>query len=112
MRFAVADDCPLVLIEWEDSRQPSGQWVYLSAIAEDHSPVLCATVGWLIKDTAEVKVVCQSMADIDKDDDMQAGGVMVIPARCVLSIARLEEVTSSETGAVSEPKPQPISELA
>lgn len=88
------EDCPLVLIRWEDSRQPTSSWVRLSDLGSDHTPVLCASVGWLIRDTSEVKVLCQSMGDIDCDDDMQASGVMVIPARCVLSVERLEEVIS------------------
>jgi hypothetical protein len=35
-------------------------------------------VEWLLTDSAEAKVNCQSMADIDTED-MQAGGVSVIP---------------------------------
>lgn len=77
------------MITWEDSRQPNGSWQWLSHVG-DLLPVKCVTVGWLIKDAADAKVVCQSMADIDCDD-MQTGGVMVIPARCVLSIDRLTE---------------------
>ena len=88
------EDCPLVLIRWEDSRQPTSSWIRLSDMDIDQKPVQCVSVGWLIRDTPEVKVICQSMGDIDCDDDMQASGVMVIPARCVLSVERLEEVTS------------------
>ncbi|MEN9709465.1 MAG: hypothetical protein RIQ68_1873, partial [Pseudomonadota bacterium] len=39
---------------------------------------------------------CQSMADIDADE-MQTSGVMVIPARCVVSIERLEEVGAASS---------------
>lgn len=86
--------CPLVLIRWEDSRQPTSSWVRLSDLPDTQTPVQCASVGWLIKDTVEVKVICQNMGDIDSEADMQASGIMVIPARCVLSVERLEEVTS------------------
>lgn len=85
-----AENCPLVLIEWEDSRQPHGAWQWLSKLGNP-KPVKCATVGWLLKDGPEAKVICQSMGDIEDEDDMQAGGVMTIPARCVLSIVRLTE---------------------
>jgi hypothetical protein len=73
-------------------------------------PVKCTTVGWLLTDGDNAKVICQSMADIDSAD-MQAGGVMVIPACCVVSIERLEEVeaiTSScrrDPGPATAPKP-------
>lgn len=77
------------MITWEDSRQPSGSWVFLHDIPAP-KPVKCVTVGWLLTDGEEAKVICQSMADIESDD-MQAGGVMVIPARCVMSMERLVE---------------------
>lgn len=85
--------CPLVMITWEDSRQPLAKWSYISDLP-DIRPVKCTTVGWLLKDGDQSKVVAQSMGDIDSEDDMQAGGVMVIPARCVLSIDRLKEAGS------------------
>lgn len=88
---APAETCPLVLITWEDSRQPRGAWVYISDL-EQPRPVRCVTVGWLLKNEPDAKVVAQSMGDVENDDDMQAGGVMVIPARCILSIDLLEEV--------------------
>jgi hypothetical protein len=47
------DDCPLVIIRWQDSRQPSGHWRYLSALP-DAKPVEVATVGWLLQDDTGV----------------------------------------------------------
>ena len=83
-------NCPLVIIRWLDSRQPCGQWRYLSALP-DARPVEVATVGWLVKDTADVKVVCQNVGDLDHPEKAQASGIMTIPARCVLSMERLTE---------------------
>jgi hypothetical protein len=88
------DNCPLVLVRWLDSRQPSSAWRFLSDLG-DPKVVECATVGWLLKDTDEVKVVCQSVGDLGDPDHAQTSGVMTIPARCVVAIERLEEVTSS-----------------
>ncbi|MFN0218396.1 MAG: hypothetical protein ACKVP4_06235 [Hyphomicrobium sp.] len=85
--------CPLVIIRWHDSRQPCGQWRYLSALPES-KPVEVATVGWLVKDTAEVKVVCQNIGDLGHPERAQASGIMTIPTRCVLSIERLTEVAT------------------
>ncbi len=84
-------DCPLVIIRWLDSRQPSGQWRYISALPEVRA-VEVATVGWLLRDTADVKVVCQNVGDLEDPDKAQASGIMTIPTRCVLSIERLTEV--------------------
>ena len=83
-------DCPLVLIRWQDSRQPSGQWRYLASLPKT-TPVEVATVGWLLRDDDDVKVVCQNVGDIHHPDSAQASGIMTIPARCVLSIERLTE---------------------
>ena len=86
-------NCPLVIIRWLDSRQPCGQWRYLSSLP-DAKPVEVATVGWLVKDTVDVKVVCQNIGDLGHPDKAQASGIMTIPTRCVLSVERLtEEVT-------------------
>jgi hypothetical protein len=92
--------CPLVIIRWQDSRQPCSQWRHLSALPEA-SPVEVATVGWLLKSTAEVKVVCQNVGDIGHPEKAQASGIMTIPTRCVLSIERLTE----EDGPISSVDP-------
>ncbi len=83
-------DCPLVIIRWLDSRQPCGQWRFLSALPETRA-VEVATVGWLLKDTADIKVVCQNVGDLDHPEKAQASGIMTIPTRCVLSVERLTE---------------------
>ena len=83
-------DCPLVIIRWLDSRQPCGQWRYLSALPETR-PVEVATVGWLVRETADVKVICQSIGDLQHPEKAQASGIMTIPTRCVLSVERLTE---------------------
>ena len=83
-------NCPLVIIRWLDSRQPCGQWRYLSSLPEA-KPVEVATVGWLVKDTADVKVVCQNIGDLGHPEKAQASGIMTIPTRCVLSVERLTE---------------------
>jgi hypothetical protein len=93
-------DCPLVIIRWLDSRQPCGQWRYLSALP-DAKPVEVATVGWLVRDTPDVKVVCQNIGDLEDPEKAQASGIMAIPARCVLSIERLTEEESLTSSAGS-----------
>ena len=82
--------CRLVIIRWQDSRQPCGQWRYLSSLP-DQKPVEVASVGWLVKDTADVKVLCQNVGDLDNPENAQASGIMTIPTRCILSIENLTE---------------------
>ena len=94
-------DCPLVIIRWQDSAQPLPSWQYLSALPRTQ-PIECATVGWLLKDDDDIKVICQSVGDLDNPKNAQASGIMTIPARCVLSIEKLteEEVLTSSAGSV------------
>lgn len=80
----------LVLIEWVDSRQPDGAWRHLAG-DHDWAPVKCASVGWLIEDTDEVKVLAPNTADIDDASNMQFSGAIVIPAKCVVMMRRLED---------------------
>jgi hypothetical protein len=58
-------------------------------------PIECATVGWLLRDDDEAKVVCQSIGDLGSIANAQASGIMTIPSRCVLSIETLSEATAT-----------------
>src|SRR3990170_879833 len=95
------EDCPLVIIRWQDSAQPLPSWQYLSALPRTR-PIECATVGWLLKDDDDIKVVCQSVGGLDNPKNAQASGIMTIPARCILSIEKLteEEVLTSSADLV------------
>ncbi len=82
--------CPLVMVEWEDSAQPISAWVHL----EDYEPagiVRCVSVGWLIKDDDEMKVVAPNMGSIDRPANLQVSGVIQIPTRCVTKLTKLKE---------------------
>jgi hypothetical protein len=94
-------ECPLVIIRWLDSRQPCGQWRYLSSLP-DARPVEVATVGWLVKHTPDAMVVCQNVGDLGNPERAQASGIMAIPTRCVLSVEKLteEEGLSVSAGSV------------
>jgi hypothetical protein len=84
------DNCPLVIIRWQDSAQPLPAWRHLSQLPTTRA-IECATVGWLLKDGDDVKVLCQSVGDLDTPHNAQASGIMTIPTRCVISIERLTE---------------------
>jgi hypothetical protein len=98
--MAMRDNCPLVIIRWQDSAQPIPAWRHLSQLPRTRA-IECATVGWLLKDTDDVKVLCQSVGDLDDPHNAQASGIMTIPARCVISIERLTEVDGPTSSAGS-----------
>jgi hypothetical protein len=93
--------CPLVIIRWQDSAQPIPAWKHLSQLPATRA-IECATVGWLLKDDDDVKVLCQSVGDLDSPQNAQASGIMTIPTRCVISIERLtEDGLISSAGSVA-----------
>src|SRR4051812_40876859 len=99
--------CPLMLIEWEDSRQPASGWSYLSNLGEP-SIVRCVSVGWLVHNGTKVKMLAPNLGDLD-DDNVQASGVIRIPARSVIRMTALEEPSitdSSSLGLSSRPVPK------
>ncbi len=84
--------CRLVIVTWVDSRQAEGAWRWLSEYARQ-TPVTVQTVGWLIQDDDDAKVLVQSLgAD---GDDVQYAGRKVIAAAAVLRIEPLAEVDES-----------------
>jgi hypothetical protein len=82
--------CPLVMIEWEDSAQPIPAWQLLSDF-EGGETLRCASVGWLIRDDAEMKAVAPNMGAVNHENSVQVSGVIRIPTRCVLKVTRLSE---------------------
>lgn len=80
---------PLVLIEWEDSSQPTSAWQFRHDVRP--AVVLIHSVGWLIKDGRRVKALAPNVGGIDRKTAAQVSGVISIPTRCVISI---KEITS------------------
>ena len=73
---------PLLLIEWKDSHHRPG-WTTDKAEA---SPLVCRSVGWLVSETKEAKVLSPN---VTSEDEMQRCGDMTIPQRCIRRIKRL-----------------------
>jgi hypothetical protein len=89
--------CPLVLVEWEDSRQPIGAWNRIGGF-EAADACKCVSVGWLIHDGKEKKVLAPNVADIEDEHNVQMSGMICIPARCITRIQMVREyqgITSS-----------------
>ena len=84
------NDCPLVMVEWEDSAQPIPSWSYLASF-DPPGTIRCASVGWLIRDDGQMMALAPNMGAIDDENSVQVSGVIQIPTRCVLKLTRLRE---------------------
>ena len=91
------NDCPLVLIEWEDSRQPMSSWNRLSEFSPEEV-CQCVSIGFLIHDTLKLKVLAPNMADIGSEENLQVSGMMHIPTSAITRMVCLEETTSFSSG--------------
>lgn len=98
------EQCPLVMIEWEDSLQPSSAWSYLSDF-EPMPTMRIASVGWLIHDGDESKVVAPNIGGLGDAENAQITGASHIPTRCVVSVQKINEpkITSSCLALSSRP---------
>jgi hypothetical protein len=74
----------LYVVEWVDSQQPEHGWRFLDA-DDSYSPILVRSVGSVIRQSnPEVVVLCPSLSVLDEDGDIQAMGVLRIPARAII----------------------------
>jgi hypothetical protein len=89
----------LVLIEWVDSYGCSPQWRELS----DCTPELlvCRSVGWLLHDGEDVKVVVPHVIESPESSRIadQGSGDMTIPTSAIRSISDVQ------VGRSGKPKP-------
>ncbi len=84
---------PLVSIEWLDSGQPIPGWQWLEGM-ERRRPHKCVSVGFLVQDDEETKVLAPNLGSSCGGDEWdQASGLITIPTTAVTRIAQL---TSSE----------------
>jgi len=95
-----------VLVEWLDSRQPTNAWARVGGLQRECCR--CYSVGFVVQDKDGVIVLAPNVADVDKDEEAQATGVLVIPRAAVLKVTTLV-TTSSDAPAVSKRKRRPIS---
>ena len=80
----------LVLVEWLDSCQPIPGWTHLTDLPEENV-TRCVSVGWLISDGDQVKMLAPNMGDTDSETNMQASGIIRIPEACITRIVKLKE---------------------
>ncbi len=79
----------LVQIEWEDSVQPVSGWSFLDD-APELEVIKCVSVGWLVSESSEVKMLAPNIGGIDGDAP-QGSGFIRIPASAVLRQTNLVE---------------------
>jgi hypothetical protein len=78
----------LVLIEWLDSYGCSSQWRDLNIV--DVKPMVCRSVGWLLHDGKDCKVIVPHVSDQNIDHELGQGcGDMTIPTKAILSVINL-----------------------
>ena len=75
----------LVLVEWLDSFGCSSEWQELGTF--DPRPVSCRSVGWLLHDGEECKVIVPHVtSETEKQVKPQGCGDMTIPTKSITSI--------------------------
>ncbi len=83
--------CPLVLVEWLDARHPESGWVRLSDLITSDGPVKCVSVGWLLYDGTDKKMLAPNIADVEDEQNIHASGIVHIPSACITRVVRIEE---------------------
>ena len=79
----------LVLIEWLDSHSGRG-WQTAEMLRQAAEPLYCQSVGWLLSDTKDCKVLVPHIGgERDGDMMMQGCGDLVIPARAIVKMTPL-----------------------
>jgi len=82
------------MVEWEDSAQPLPSSPYLASF-EAPGIIVCASVGWLIRDDDQMKALAPNMGALNDENSVQVSGVIQIPTRCIRRITPLNEPTLS-----------------
>jgi hypothetical protein len=86
----------LVIIEWEDSRQPTSSWQLLEEV-EQFSACCCISVGYLLSENNGVKMLAANLADIEDTEGIQASGIITIPECCIKRVTNLSQPPSDQT---------------
>jgi hypothetical protein len=80
---------PLVLIEWTDASRLAVGWMDFADIPDPYLHRV-VTVGFLISENANGKIIVPTIADFEHPDNRHTYGGMLIPKSAILSERRLE----------------------
>ena len=78
----------LVLIEWLDFYGCSAPWQVVDMVSVD--PLICRSVGWLLQDNDQCKVVVPHLSDAHDGIERQGCGDMTIPSCAIVRIMDLQ----------------------
>jgi len=81
----------LVLIEWMDSHSGRG-WRDVSSLEQAAVPLYCRSVGWLLADRKDCKVIVPHIAG-EKNGEvlLQGCGDLTIPAKAIVKVTILRK---------------------
>lgn len=75
---------PLVLVEWLDAHAGRG-WQTADQIRSAAEPLYCRSVGWLVSETADCKVVVPHISgERDGVEFLTGSGDLTIPAKAIV----------------------------
>jgi hypothetical protein len=85
----------LVLIEWVDSHGGTDGWKELADCTPDL--LVCRSVGWLLHETEQVKVIVPHLIDPDPTTSIaaQGRGDLAIPCAAILSMRELSALAAA-----------------
>ena len=81
--------CPLVLVEWIDSRGANERWNHIEHFSERNNCVTCLSVGYKVHETDSLIVVAPHAGDIADEENLQFCGDMTIPKVCIKNITEI-----------------------
>ena len=81
----------LVLVEWVDSHSGRG-WRTLDELKDECRPLVCRSVGWLVK-RANRQVLLVASLNSENEKDLLTNGCSdtVIPTSCITRMVELRE---------------------
>src|SRR5215216_5771498 len=100
---SMSEQPPLVIIEWIDSGQPIPGWQMLNGL-EHRRPHRCVSVGFLVQNDAQKKVIAPNLGSSGGDDEWdQAWGLTTIPTPAVTKLKRLTSSWASTASYDRDP---------
>ena len=80
---------PLVMIEWIDASRLSDGWLDWAEVPSQPHPHTCVTVGFLLSENGDAKILVPTIADVEHPDNRHVYGGMLIPRSAILSERKL-----------------------
>ena len=77
------------MIEWEDAQHVNTRWAPLDYVASERFPLAVKSVGWLVSDTDEAKVIVPHISGGDGIRECGTGD-MCIPSKGILKMTVLK----------------------